>query len=88
MKKFLLSIFVFMLMACTSIGGGILLSACDYSTEQVGGGFDNSENEENNESADSENIENGDTVENASSWTMVTFDAGNGSLFDYNYGKE
>ena len=47
MKKIIFSILSFVLIAFASIGGGLLLSACDYSySENAGGGFDNSENDE------------------------------------------
>ena len=48
MKKFLISFFSILLIALTSVVGGLLLSGCDnssYSENTGGGNLDNSENE-------------------------------------------
>ena len=41
MKKFIVSFFAFMLIALTSVGGGLLLAGCDNSSfsESTGGGI-------------------------------------------------
>ena len=59
MKKFIITFFSILLIGLTSIGGGLLLSACDnfsYS-ENGGGNLDNSENEND------ENLSDGDEEE-------------------------
>ena len=58
MKKFIITFFSFLLIGLTSIGGGLLLSACDNSSysENGGGNLDNSENE-NDENLGDENEE-------------------------------
>ena len=47
MKKFIISFFSILLIALASIGGGLLLSACDNSSysENAGGGLKNLENQ-------------------------------------------
>ena len=55
MKKFIISFFSILLIALASVGGGLLLSACDNSSysENAGEDLDNSENEEINTNATS-----------------------------------
>ena len=65
MKKFIITFFSILLIGLTSIGGGLLLSGCDNSSysENTGGGFDDSQNEENsnvdidNDNSNSDNPE-------------------------------
>ena len=70
MKKIILSILSFVLIAFASIGGGLLLSACDYSySENAEGGFDNSQNEDNEGLGDDnqdENLDNNEEIGNPS----------------------
>ena len=54
MKRFIISFFSILLIALTSVGGGLLLSACDNSSysENVGGGVGDSTNEDVNTPSD------------------------------------
>ena len=54
MKKFIITFFSILLIALTSVGGGLLLSACDNSSysENVGGGVGDSTNEDVNTPSD------------------------------------
>ena len=60
MKKFIISFFSILLIALASIGGGLLLSACDNSSysENVGEGIGDSTNEDVNTPSDGPNDEN------------------------------
>ena len=74
MKKFIITFFSILLIGLTSIGGGLLLSACDNSSysENTGGGFDDSENEENTDNEQNENLENSeDKVEEHATTSMA-----------------
>ena len=66
MKKFIITFFSILLIGLTSIGGGLLLSACNnssYSETNGGGNFDNSENKDtsnvdvDNDNSNSDNPE-------------------------------
>ena len=82
MKKYIISFLSILLIAITSIGGGLLLSACDNSSysENGGGNLDNPENGSdenlddddlpNNPSDDEENEDNKDDVTAASDFTI------------------
>lgn len=82
MRKYFITFLSILLIAITSIGGGLLLSACDNSSysENGGGNLDNPENGSdenlgdndlpNNPNDDEENEDNKDDVTAASDFTI------------------